>query len=247
MAMASPVGNERVATGIDGLDILLYGGIPAGNQVIIAGGPGAGKTLLSLEILYNNAKKGVPGAFVSLEEQENVVIQNFKRAFPDLSDIDDLVANNSLTIGGEEVTPKVDVGSDSESYSFGNVVSSIESIIRSNNAKCVAIDSLSLIKLMFDNKALYRKYMLMLSLNLRKLGVNSFLTIELPYSDRDSLEFSPEFFIFDGTIVMYQGIEENKRTFNLEVIKMRGSNHSLSFSPYEITNKGFKVFSISDM
>ena len=247
MTVASPVGNDRIATGIDGLDILLYGGVPAGDQVIIAGGPGAGKTLLSLEILYNNAKKGGSGTFIALEEQESVVIQNFKRAFPSLSDIDDLVANNSLVVAGEEVTPKMEVGSDSESYSFGNVISSIESIIRSNNSKCVVIDSLSLIKLMFDNQALYRKYMLMLSLNLRKLGVNSFLTMELPHSDRGVLAFSPEFFIFDGTIVMYQGIEENKRTFSLEVIKMRGSNHSLSFSPYEITNKGFKVFSISEM
>lgn len=234
-------------TGIDGLDALLYGGVPLGNQVLVAGGPGAGKTLLCFEILYNNAKRGVSCTFIALEEQEKVVLSNFKAAFPALSDVDDLIANNMLLLAGEEVAPKIEVGSDSESYSFGNVISSIESIIRSNNSKCVVIDSLSLIKLMFNNQSLYRKYMLALSSNLRKLGVNSFLTIELPHTERNDLVFSPEFFIFDGTIVMYQGVEDNKRTFSIEVIKMRGSNHSLSLSPYEISNKGFKVFSVSEM
>lgn len=238
---------NRVPTGIDGLDTLLYGGVPVGNQVLIAGGPGAGKTLMCFEILYNNAKRGVPCSFIALEEQENVILKNFKEAFPALSDVDDLIAKNMLVLGGEDVAPKIEVGTDSESYSFGNVISSIESVIRSNNSKCVVIDSLSLLKLMFDNHSLYRKYMLALSSNLRRLGVNSFLTMELPHSERGELVFGPEFFIFDGTIVMYQGVEENKRTFTIEVIKMRGSNHSLAFSPYEITNRGFKVFSISEM
>ncbi len=238
---------DRMQTGIDGLDTLLYGGVPAGNQVLVAGGPGAGKTLLCFEIVYNNAKRGVPCVFIALEEQEKIVLKNFKEAFPLFSDVDDLIAKKMLILGGEEIAPKMEMGSDSESYSFGNVISSIESVIRSNNAKCVVIDSLSLLKLMFENRSLYRKYMLALSSNLRRLGVNGFIIIELPHSGRGELVFGPEFFIFDGTIIMYQGIEENKRTFSIEVIKMRGSNHSLAFSPYEITNRGFKVFSISEM
>lgn len=238
---------DRVQTGIEGLDALLYGGVPAGNQVLIAGGPGAGKTLLCFEILYNNAKRGVPCVFIALEEQEKVVLKNFKEAFPSFSDVDDLIANKMLILGGEDIAPKMEMDSDSESYSFGNVISSMENVIRSNNAKCVVIDSLSLLKLMFQNHSVYRKYMFALSSNLRKLGVNGFITMELPSSERGGLVFGPEFFIFDGTVIMYQGIEENKRTFSIEVIKMRGSNHSLVLSPYEITNKGFKVFSISEM
>ncbi len=247
MADENAADNGRVATGIDGLDSVLDGGIPLGNQVVVAGGPGAGKTLLCLEIMYNNAKKGINSAYITLEEQESVVINNFKRAFPAFSDIDGLISSGALVIGGEDVATRIQIGSDSETYSFGNVISGIENIIRANNAKCVVIDSLSLIKLMFGSQSLYRKYMLALSLNLRKLGVNSFLTMELPYTNTSDMVFSPEFFIFDGTIVMYQNVEENKRVFSIEVVKMRGSKHSLSLAPYEITNKGFKVFSINEI
>ena len=49
----------RIKSGIEGLDSMLDGGIPEHNQTIIAGGPGAGKTLLSFEILYRNAKAGI--------------------------------------------------------------------------------------------------------------------------------------------------------------------------------------------
>ncbi len=246
MAGDNAASGDRLSTGIEGLDTILFGGIPLGNQVVVGGGPGAGKTLLCFEIIYQNAKMGIPCAFIALEEQEKVVLNNFKRAFPAFSDVDELVSSNKIVLAGEEVAAKIQVGSDSESYSFGNVLSSMENVIRSNGAKCVVIDSLSLIKLMFGKSTVYRRYMLALSSNLRRLGVTSLLTVELPRTNRGDMVFSPEFFIFDGTIVMYQNLEEDKRAFNLEVVKMRGSNHSLSFAPYEITNKGFKVFSISE-
>ena len=238
---------ERVSTGIDGLDTVLYGGVPVKSQTIIGGGPGSGKTLLSFEILYHNAKKGVPCAFIALEEQPETVINNVKKTFTSFTDIDELISKNLLVVGGEDVASKVQVGSDSESYSFGNVVSDIENLVKSNEAKCIVIDSISLLKLMLGNLLLYRKSMVALAANLRRLGVTGFLTIELPSTDRNEMTFSPEFFIFDGTMVMYQNWEENKRALNIEVIKMRGSNHSLALAPYEITSRGFRVFSVSEL
>jgi circadian clock protein KaiC len=247
MDEAEQTNTDRISTGIDGLDTLLYGGVPINNQTIVAGGPGSGKTLLSFQILYNNAKKGIPGAFIALEERPNSIIKNVKKTFTSFTDIDELIEKETIVVGGEDITTKVDAGSDSEAYSFGNVVSDIESIVKSNNSKCVVIDSISLMKLMLGNLLLYRKSMVALSANLRRLNVTGFLTIELPSTERTAMTFSPEFFIFDGTIVMYQSWEENKRTLNIEVIKMRGSNHSLSLSPYEITTRGFRVFSVSEL
>lgn len=237
----------RVSTGIEGLDALLYGGVPAGNQVLLCGGPGAGKTLLSLEILYNNAKRGIPCTFIALEEQADIVLKNFKRSFTELDDIDDLISKNLVFITGSDTATKIQAGSDSEAYSFSGVVSDIESLVKTNDSKCVAIDSVSLMKLMLGNVLLYRKSMVMLAANLRKMGVTGFLTLEMPSVQKSDISFTPEFFIFDGTVVMYQNWEENKRVFNIEVVKMRGSNHSFALSPYEITSRGFKVFSLSEV
>ncbi|HUC39082.1 MAG TPA: ATPase domain-containing protein [Candidatus Acidoferrum sp.] len=246
MEKSEPPQQARISTGIEGLDKILSGGIPSKNQVIVGGGPGAGKTLLSMEILYHNAKRGIHCAFVALEEPEKEVLSNFKKAFPAYSDISDLVKSNVLVMGGQDVAAKIQSGVDSESYSFSNIASSIEAIIKSNDSKCVVIDSLSLIKLIFSEMSSYRKCLLSLSSDMRRLAATTIMTLELPHTGSRDMLFGPEFFVFDGTIMMYQNLEENKRIFNMEVMKMRGSSHSLSLTPYEITSKGFKVFSAKE-
>ncbi len=235
---------ERVSTGVEGLDQLVDGGLPKMDQIIIAGGPGSGKTLLSMEILYQAAKRGIPSSFIALDLEPKVVLKNFKNAFPAFSDIDDLIAKNLLIVDGEDAATRIQASSDSESYSFGNIVSDIESIVQSNNSKLVAIDSISLLKLLISDKLLYRKSMIALTTNMRRLGVTSVLTAEMVSSERKDLKFSQEFFIFDGIIAMYQMEQEDRRSLGVEVVKLRGSNHSWSLVPYEITPEGFKVYSL---
>lgn len=238
------MGDERVKTGIAGLDAMLNGGIPQADQIIIAGGPGAGKTLISFEILYHSAKAGIPTAFIALEEQPETVVKNAKQAFADFTDIDDLIKSKLLLVDGEDPASKITSSSDSQTYSFGNVVSEIEGIIKVNNAKIVVIDSISLLKLMLPDKLVYRKSMIALVSNLRRLGVTTILTSEISSYERNKLKFNEEFFIFDGLVTMYQSGEEDKRVFSLEIVKLRGSSHSKALSPYDITSQGFRIFTL---
>ena len=54
--------SAKVKTGVEGLDDVLNGGIPAGNLVVVSGEPGAGKTILCLEYLYRGvAQYNEPG------------------------------------------------------------------------------------------------------------------------------------------------------------------------------------------
>jgi KaiC/GvpD/RAD55 family RecA-like ATPase len=85
--------------------------------------------------------------------------------------------------------------------------------------------------------------MLGLVSKLRRLGVTSILTAEMPTPERNKLKFRTEFFIFDGIIVMYAKGEEEKRMLAMEVIKMRGEKHSFVTTPYEITSGGINVIS----
>lgn len=237
---------EKFKTGIGGLDTMLYGGVPKNSQVIIAGGPGSGKTLMSFEICYNSAKAGIPAVFLALEENPETVIRNAKEAFPDFKDIDDLMEKKMLYVDGETSLDKVQQETDSSKYMFGNMVADIEGTLSEYNAHCLVIDSVSLIKLMLGDELTYRHSMISLVSNLRRLNVTSFLTVEMPSAERKGLKFSSEFFIFDGIITMYQTGQEDKRTLAIEVVKMRGTNHSWVLSPYEIESNGFKVFTIEE-
>ncbi|MGC8651693.1 MAG: ATPase domain-containing protein [Candidatus Micrarchaeia archaeon] len=233
---------ERIKTDIEGLDNLLFGGIPVSNQVLIAGGPGTGKTLMSFEILYHCAKSGIPSAFIALEEQPSTVVRNAKITFAKFPDIDELISRKALIVDGEDPALRVTTPSDSQMYSFGNMLSDIEAIVKENGAKVIAIDSISIIKLMIGDPFVYRKSMIALVSNLRRLGITSIITSDISSTERTNLKFTQEFFIFDGIIALYANGQEDRRIPTMEVLKMRGSNHSWMLSPYEITEDGFRIF-----
>ena len=59
----------KVLTGIQGLDEVTRGGLPAGRPTLVSGSAGSGKTLFGLEFLVRGATQyGEPGVFVSFEE-----------------------------------------------------------------------------------------------------------------------------------------------------------------------------------
>lgn len=66
---------KRISTGIEGLDRLIDGGIPEGFNVLIAGGPGTGKTIFGLQFIYDGVKKGEPGIYVSFEQFREEIIE----------------------------------------------------------------------------------------------------------------------------------------------------------------------------
>ena len=58
----------RAATGIEGLDNVLGGGLPRGHLYLVEGTPGAGKTTLGLQFLLEGREQGERGLYVTLSE-----------------------------------------------------------------------------------------------------------------------------------------------------------------------------------
>lgn len=68
----------KAPTGIQGLDEITGGGLPRGRPTLICGGPGCGKTILSMEFLINGARQfDEPGVFLSFEESLDDLALNF--------------------------------------------------------------------------------------------------------------------------------------------------------------------------
>ena len=84
---ANPVAGaagDRVSTGIAELDQLLSGGYPARRTVVLCGGPGTGKTTLAMQFLLDGLAHGEPGAFVTVDQKPQHLIDDASRLQMDL-------------------------------------------------------------------------------------------------------------------------------------------------------------------
>lgn len=222
---------EVIKTGISGLDDLLKGGIPKQNQVFIVGAPGTGKTLLSLEFLYHGAENEEKGIFFALEEPSNAIIKNFGSTFTKF-DLMSAMAGNKIKF--------VDVDLQKEEFGLAKFSNMLQDEIKKFGASRVVIDSATIAKYLTEDEFTFRKSFSSIINLLRNKGVTSFLTGEVRNLSRE-ITFEPEHYISDGIIALYNMLEGQQRYFALEILKMRGSNHSKMMVPYLITNEGIKL------
>ncbi|MFH1784876.1 MAG: ATPase domain-containing protein [Candidatus Micrarchaeota archaeon] len=221
---------DRVKTGISGLDEMLNGGIPSGRHVAIYGGPGSGKTSFCFEFLYRGAKLGENGLYISLEETPEDLSDNMKSTFPLFTDCEQLVADKKI----ELVKPN--------QLDLENVANLLEDRITSNNIKRAAIDSATMIKLAFQSDTEYRQTLFEFLSLLRNLDVTTVTTLEASSARKDDMKFDIEHFVMDGIINLYNLDKEDRRVRALEIMKMRGTDHSRDMVPFKVTPSGIKVY-----
>lgn len=66
---------ERVSTGVEKLDKLLYGGVPKGFVVAVVGSSGTGKSILCSQFIWEGALKGERGLYIQLEGRIETVFE----------------------------------------------------------------------------------------------------------------------------------------------------------------------------
>src|SRR3954471_13880360 len=69
----------KARTGIQGLDEITGGGLPAGRPTLVCGGAGAGKTMFAAEFIVRGATQfGEPGVFMMFEENAEELTANVR-------------------------------------------------------------------------------------------------------------------------------------------------------------------------
>ncbi len=74
----SIISANSVKMGIEGLDKLLFKGVPKGSSLLISGGAGSGKTITCLQSLVHHATKGKKCLIMTLEESEERLIEHME-------------------------------------------------------------------------------------------------------------------------------------------------------------------------
>ncbi|MBS7620371.1 hypothetical protein KEJ21_06995 [Candidatus Bathyarchaeota archaeon] len=71
--------SQRVSSGNSELDKLNGGGFIPGSLILLTGGPGVGKTILSARFIYEGATKyGDPGVYACFAETKKTFIRNMQ-------------------------------------------------------------------------------------------------------------------------------------------------------------------------
>lgn len=226
---------KRVKTGVEGLDQMLNGGLIENRSYIIVGGPGTGKTILSMHFLNEGAKNGEQGLFMALEENATELKENMSTFGWDLRRIKIIDTNQEVSGKWSIKVESVIAGPE---LTLGNMLAILKDYVAKYNIKRVVIDSLTSFKVMQKTVVDYRRSILTLMKFLSTAGCTSLLTIE-SFDDKELMEE----FLSSGVIEV--GFVEHSGEWinSIRVKKMRGMAIDQHIRPMKITGKGIVVFS----
>jgi len=226
------MGMEKVKTGLDGLDEMLFGGIPKGSTVVVMGSFGTGKTTFGLQFLNQGLAEGEKGIYISLEEDKESILADAEAHGWDLRS--KLNEKNLEIVKLEPTDAKVTIQ---------RIKSELPEFIKKFGASRIVVDSVSLLNLLFDNDHDRRTNIFNLSQMVKRTGATLLMTAEVkddnPFASRDGLIE----YVADGVISLrYLEMQSrNELMLSLRIIKMRRTEHSRKITPYSITNKGLEV------
>jgi len=232
---------EYFWTGIKGFDALFDDGIVRGNAIIIAGGTGTGKTILTLQLMNAALEKGQKCLYMTLEESEGKLVSH-------MTDFgwDGKKYLREKLLAVKRINPFDLVRSVDAllARAKGELLLDINPIILPEGfvPDMIFIDSLTAMAAAFTEKdETYRIYIEQFFRYLESTGATSFLITE---TDQLPVRFSPtgvEEFLADGVVVLYNMRHHSVRQRAIEILKMRGVSHKHNVVAVDITKHGMDI------
>ncbi|MCK4492298.1 MAG: AAA family ATPase [Candidatus Altiarchaeales archaeon] len=227
----------RTNTGIEGLDMMLNGGLPRGRIVLVSGSTGTGKTTLGMQFIYNGVKQfNEPGVYMTFEQDKEKIKADMSLLGMNLDELGDkfrLVGGPIATVYKYKKKTKAGVE---------DIIGEVEEIVREIDAKRVVLDPINLFLMLFDSEDERRMALATLSEHLTALGCTSLLVCEVKEQSIDISRYGFEEFVVDGVIALYSINQGQSFLQGVTVRKMRGIKHHREIRPYEITDSGIAVY-----
>lgn len=230
----------KAATGIDGLDAILFGGLPAGRPTLIAGAAGCGKTLFGLTFLVNGATRfNEPGVLMSFEERAEDLATNVASLGYDLVA---LVAEKKLVIDHVHIE-RGEIEQSGE-FDLEGLFVRLGYAIDKVGAKRVVLDTLEALFVGLGDGLTVRAELRRLFSWLKDRGVTAVITAERGREGQLTRNGLEEY-VSDCVIGLDNRVEEQITTRRLRVLKYRGSAHGTNEYPFLIDQGGISVLPIT--
>jgi len=229
---------DRLRTGVRGLDNILGGGLPKGHLYLVEGDPGTGKTTLALQFLLEGIANGERGMYVTLSES--------KRELEQVATSHGW-STDSFTIY-EMVPPDEDLGSEAQYTVFhpsevelADTITAIIKEVAAVNPERIVFDSLSEFRMLARDPLRYRRQVLALKRHFAGLNCTVLLLDDrTAEGGTNDLQLQS---IAHGVIKLQSldrdfGIKRRR----MEVHKLRGSRFREGFHDYSIETGGIAIY-----
>ncbi|MEH2159468.1 MAG: circadian clock protein KaiC [Nostoc sp.] len=236
-------GVEKIRTMIEGFDDISHGGLPIGRTTLVSGTSGTGKTLLSLQFLYNGITYfDEAGVFVTFEESPSDIIKNahvFGWNLPRLIEEGKLfILDASPDPEGQDIVGNFDLSA---------LIERLQYAIRKYKAKRVSIDSMTAVFQQYEAMGVVRREIFRLVARLKILNVTTVITTERSEEYGPVASFGVEEFVSDNVVIFRNVLEGERRRRTAEILKLRGTTHMKGEYPFTITNEGVNIFPLGAM
>ncbi len=224
--------NEKIETKISIFDQMTNGGFEKESINLLVGGAGAGKTVFAIQFLIEGVKLGETSIYITFEEKKEELYRNMLKFGWDLEKYEKAGKFIFVEYTPEKVKQMLEEGG-----------GALDSLMYKKNVNRLVIDSVTSFTLLFEGELAKREAALALFEMTRRWKTTVLLTIEkeLTVSDLSSGSASALEFEADSIILLYFLREKSQRRRLIEVLKMRGTNHSTSLYPFEISKKGIDI------
>jgi circadian clock protein KaiC len=231
----------KAPTGIQGLDEITGGGLPAGRPTLVCGSAGAGKTMLGVEFIVRGATEfDEPGVFMLFEENAAELTANVRSLGFDL---EKLSAQKKLKLDYIHIE-RSEIEETGE-YDLEGLFIRLGYAIDSIGAKRVVLDTLEALFAGFSNHAILRAELRRLFRWLKDRGLTAVITGER--GEHSLTRYGLEEYVADCVILLDHRVTDEISTRRLRIVKYRGSAHGTNEYPFLIGEQGLSVLPITSI
>ena len=228
----------KAPTGITGFDDITGGGLPNGRTTLLVGGPGSGKTILSLQFLVHGAQKcNEPGVFVAFEEASKRIVDNAESFGWDLPA---LRRKKLFFLDAQPVPDMIQSGI----FDLGGMLAALEAKTRQMKAKRIVFDALDIVLALLPDDIARRREVYRLHAWLLERGLTGLITAKANADDTSAIslqQFGFMQFMVDCAVILDHSVVHGVSQRNLRVQKYRGSSFDENESPFLIGASGIEV------
>ena len=227
--MQEPI-EDRIKTGIPGLDGLIQGGLQSGDFVLLVGGIGTGKTIFSSEFAYQGALSlGQPAVYATFEEDVISLRRNMLKFDFDFQAMEDAKKIRLLDLEALE------------GRGMGSNLETILSAIDEVKAKRLVIDSLTAFLSGTSGKFDYSFLMHLIYKTLKREKITTIMTVS-KFNGPSEYSQGLEQFVADGVFEIENYLAENMELKTRFVVrKLRGAEHSRKYHTVVFSSKGIEI------